>query len=182
MPIRPSSPLPLSEVQGLAAEVAKCLKLVAPSSMGAEQQTVWLHAAVDALQDIRQTEVAAVSAELRRSVTRPAQIVPEIARLVSEKRKRANRASEPTNPLAGIERQVDEESRERRQAAKGRDQIEAAWRWERSARQDAGLHVEPIAKPFTTYELENMAPAMRSLGLKYGHLIEQDGQLIEATG
>jgi hypothetical protein len=56
--------------------------------MGAEQQTVWLHAAVDALEDIRASEVAAVSAELRRTVTRPAQIVPEIARLVAERRKR----------------------------------------------------------------------------------------------
>jgi hypothetical protein len=173
--------LPLSEVQGLAAEVAKCLKLVAPANMGAEQQTVWLHAAVDALQDIHQSEVAAVSAELRRSITRPAQIVPEIARLVSEKRQRANRSSEPTNPLAGVERQVDEEARERRQAARGRDQVEAAWRGERSARQDAGLRVEPVAKPFTPYELANMAPAMRSLGLKYGHLIERaDGTIEEA--
>jgi ribose 1,5-bisphosphokinase PhnN len=74
----------------LAGEVAKCLKLVAPSNMGAEQQTVWLHAAVDALEDIRPAEVAAISAELRRSVTRPAQIVPEIARLVHEKRQRSN--------------------------------------------------------------------------------------------
>jgi hypothetical protein len=57
--------------------------------MGAEQQTVWLHAAVDALEDIRPAEVAAISAELRRSVTRPAQIVPEIARLVAEKRRRS---------------------------------------------------------------------------------------------
>ena len=150
--------------------------------MGAEQQTVWLHAAVDALHDIHANEVASVSAELRRSVTRPAQIVPEIARLVSEKRQRANRAAEPHNPLAGAERRVDEESRERRQAAKGREQIEAAWRWERSARQDAGLAVPPIAKPFTRYELDNMAPSMRSLGLKYGHLIQNpDGSIEEAA-
>lgn len=62
--------------------------------MGAEQQTVWLHAAVDALEDIRASEVAAISPELRRSVTRPAQIVPEIARLVSEKRRGSLRTSD----------------------------------------------------------------------------------------
>jgi hypothetical protein len=75
----------------LAAEIAKCLKLVASATMNAEQQTVWLHSAVDALEGIRPSEVAAISAELRRSVTRPAQIVPEVARLVAERRKRGTR-------------------------------------------------------------------------------------------
>jgi hypothetical protein len=74
VPIQRSSPSHPSERQGLASELAKCLKLVAPAGMGAEQQTVWLHAAVDALEDIRASEVAAVSAE--------------IARLVAERRKR----------------------------------------------------------------------------------------------
>lgn len=88
-PTQHLSPYPASEAQALAAEVAKCLKLVAPAGMNAEQQTVWLHTAVDALEDIRPTEVAAISTELRRMVTRPAQIVPEIARLVAEKRRRS---------------------------------------------------------------------------------------------
>jgi hypothetical protein len=79
---------PASETQALAGELAKCLKLVAASSMNAEQQTVWLHAAVEALEGIRASEVAAVSAEVRRSVTRPAQIVHEIAKLVAERRSR----------------------------------------------------------------------------------------------
>lgn len=65
------------------------LALVAPSTMTAEQQTLWLAAAVDALQDIRADEVAKVSAEVRRSVQRHNQIVPKIADLVAENRKRA---------------------------------------------------------------------------------------------
>lgn len=89
VPIRPSSPLQPSEAKALAGELAKCLKLVAPASMAAEHQTVWLHAAVDALQDIRANEVADVSAEIRRTATRPAQIVPMIAELVAKKRSRA---------------------------------------------------------------------------------------------
>jgi hypothetical protein len=63
------------------------LALVAPSSMTTEQQEMWLRAAVDALDDIRADEVRHVSAEVRRTVTRHNQIVPEIARLVSERRK-----------------------------------------------------------------------------------------------
>jgi hypothetical protein len=73
----------------LMLELAKCLKLVAPITMSADAQMVWLQAAVDALEGIHAQEVASISAELRRSVTRPAQIVPEIARLVAEKRRRS---------------------------------------------------------------------------------------------
>lgn len=110
VPIRRSSPLHPSEVQALAGEVAKCLKLVAPAGMGAEQQTVWLHTAVDALEGIRASEIQAISAELRRTVTRPAQIVPEIARLVAEGRKRpssnssieANNAERRTQGLGEV--------------------------------------------------------------------------------
>jgi inner membrane protein involved in colicin E2 resistance len=69
-------------------ELAKSLKLVAPITMSADAQMVWLQAAVDALEDIRADEVAAVSMEIRRSVTRPAQIVPAIAEKVDELRKR----------------------------------------------------------------------------------------------
>ena len=62
------------------------LGLVAPVTMSADQQTLWLASAMDALADIRAAEVAAVSMEVRRTVTRPSQIVPEIARLVAAKR------------------------------------------------------------------------------------------------
>lgn len=71
-------------------ELAKSLKLVAPITMSADAQMVWLQAAVDALEGIRADEVRTISAELRRTVTRPSQIVPEIARLVDEKRRRGN--------------------------------------------------------------------------------------------
>lgn len=64
------------------------LSLVAPITMSSDQQEIWLRAAVDSLQDIRHDEVASVSLEVRRTVTRPSQIVPEIAKLVSEKRAR----------------------------------------------------------------------------------------------
>ena len=51
-------------------------------------QIAWLCSAVDALEDIRASEVAAISAELRRTITRHNQIVPEIAKLVAQKRSR----------------------------------------------------------------------------------------------
>ena len=62
------------------------LTLVAPTSMSADQQTLWLASAVDALDGIGADEVAHISAEIRRSVTRPSQIVPAIAARVAERR------------------------------------------------------------------------------------------------
>jgi hypothetical protein len=55
--------------------------------MTADQQTFWLASAVDALEDIRAEEISHVSAEVRRSITHHRQIVPEIAKLVAERRK-----------------------------------------------------------------------------------------------
>jgi hypothetical protein len=81
------------------AELAKMLSLVAPSSMTADQQTVWLASAVDALEDIRADEVRHVSAEVRRSITRHNQIVPEIAKLVAERRAAKSRANVVLPPL-----------------------------------------------------------------------------------
>jgi hypothetical protein len=88
--IQPQSPSNASSgaMSALMLELAKSLKLVAPITMTADAQMVWLQAAVDALEGIRADEVASISAELRRTVTRPSQIVPEIAKLVAEKRKR----------------------------------------------------------------------------------------------
>jgi hypothetical protein len=76
------------QASALALELAKILKLVAPASMDAEGQLSWLASAIDALEGIYANEVAVVSVEVRRSVTRPAQIVAKIAELVAEKRKR----------------------------------------------------------------------------------------------
>jgi hypothetical protein len=75
------------------------LALVAPSSMTADQQEMWLCAAVDALQGIYASEVREVSAEVRRSVIRHNQIIPEIAKLVAEKRARSLRISELEHDL-----------------------------------------------------------------------------------
>lgn len=78
----------------IVAELAKMLALVAPITMSSDQQEVWLRAAADSLADIRASEVREVSMEIRRTVTRPSQIVPEIARLVGEARSRRRRVDE----------------------------------------------------------------------------------------
>jgi hypothetical protein len=75
------------------------LGLVAPITMSADQQAIWIVSAIDALRDIRASEVAEVSMEVRRTVTRPSQIVPEIAKLVAERRSRkASRITTPAIP------------------------------------------------------------------------------------
>jgi DNA (cytosine-5)-methyltransferase 1 len=112
----------------MTVELAKMLALVMPISMSGEQQELWLRAAVDSLQEIRPMEVAAISAELRRSVTRPSQIVPEIARLVDERRKGAARNSAaPVNADELAEMRITEEAQKRRGRARNQDEIEAAW-------------------------------------------------------
>lgn len=161
-------------------ELAKCLKLVAPISMMADAQMVWLQAAVDALEGIRPDEVLAVSVELRRSVTRPSQIVPEIARLVSLKRAKASQSIGGPSPWAA-ERTINEESNRRRAAADGdRKKLSDIYEWERQARIDAGLSVKPYPKPLTRAELEAMPADVRKLGLNSGFLEYRDGQLCEA--
>lgn len=62
------------------------LGLVAPVTMSTDQCAIWIASAEDALAGIWPAEVEAVSMEVRRTVTRPSQIVPEIARLVAERR------------------------------------------------------------------------------------------------
>lgn len=84
----------------LTIELAKMLGLVAPVTMSADQCTIWLASAEDALQGIRPHEIAAVSVEVRRSVTRPAQIVPEIARLVAARRAERSRIDRMADPSA----------------------------------------------------------------------------------
>lgn len=90
------------------------LGLVAPVTMSTDQQTLWLASAMDALMDIRPDEIAAVSMEVRRSVTRPSQIVPEIARLVAEKRARQSRMREydkPAIPAPPVKLHIADRSR-----------------------------------------------------------------------
>lgn len=167
-----------SEAQSLSIELAKCLRLVAPASMGSDDQASWILAAIDALEDIRANEVASVSAELRRSVTRPAQIVPEIARLVDEKRKRARLASDVGDVNQAWP--IDQESHERRSRARNRDEIKAAADWERQARIAAGLAAPPIQPPLSREELANLPEHIAKLGLAYGFLEKRDGRLVEA--
>lgn len=81
----------------LGVELAKILMLVAPISMTAEQHELWLRSAVGALDGIRADEVRAVILELQRKVTKPAHIVPEIAELVAQHRKRSRIAAVSEN-------------------------------------------------------------------------------------
>lgn len=155
------------------------LKLVAPATMGADAQMVWLQAAIDALEGIHAAEVNAISAELRRSVTRHNQIVPEIAKLVSEKRQRANRTT--SQGQASREWEINQEAQKRRAKAHGREDLNAVWEWERQARIDAGLHVEPRPKPFTQAELDNMPVHIRKMGLNSGFLEYRDGKVVEVS-
>jgi hypothetical protein len=81
--------------------------------MTAEQQELWLCAAVDALQGIRAGEVREVSAEVRRLVTRHNQIVPEVAKLVADRRKHQSKMREYDQPaLPPVKRHIADRSRE----------------------------------------------------------------------
>jgi hypothetical protein len=165
-------------MSALALELAKSLKLVAPVSMDSDAQLAWIASAVDALEGIQAHEVAAISAELRRSVTRHSQIVPEIAKLVAQKRSRSQH-HEP-NPCAA-EREIGMKADEMRAAArKDKRKLSDAFEWERQARIDAGLAVRPYPKPLTRIELDNLTPDMKRLGLNSGFLEYRDGRLIEA--
>ena len=88
----------LSDNASLTMQLAKMMALVAPVTMTSEQQEVWLRGAVDALADIRANEVEAVSLEVRRSVSRPAQIVPKIAELVAARRSNESRMRQYEQP------------------------------------------------------------------------------------
>jgi hypothetical protein len=81
------------------------LGLVAPVTMSADQQTLWLASAVETLSDATAEEVLAVSVAVRQTVTRPSQIVPEVTRLVvelrnerAEQRRREHMRSIPIGP------------------------------------------------------------------------------------
>ena len=124
------------------------LALVAPSTMTAEQQTLWLAAAVDSLQDIRPEEIAKVSAEVRRSVQRHNQVVPKIAELVA--RDRASRANRITAPNV-----YPPEPKRLPEPPLGADEIAKMPRW----LQDMGLRVG-----FLTHRDGRIVDATRSSG------------------
>lgn len=152
------------------------LKLVAPISMNADAQTVWLQAAVDALEGITASEVNAVSALIRRSVTRPSQIVPEIAEAVAQRRSRTTSRKAESPYLKGIK--IGEKAQKMRAEAKTQDEIEAGYHWERDERHKAGLYVAPLPKPLTCSEIAKLSPALVKMGLKCGALVRKpDGSL-----
>lgn len=165
----------------LHLELAKCLQLVVPASMTADDRAAWIGAAADALEGIHATEVAAVSAELRRSVTRPALIVPEIARLVAESRKRRAGAAQPSFSRAADELRIDREARDRMGRARTQPEIEEAWAWERRERIAAGLPVRPLAPPLTRDELDTLPADILALGLQRGFLERHGGIVCETN-
>ena len=178
----PPSPSRSSAVQALQLELAKCLQLVVPASMTADDRAAWIAAAADALDGIRPLEISAVSAELRRTVTRPSQIVPEIARLVAEARKRRAPPVSPAANAAAAEFRINREAGERMGRAKNQREVEEAWRWERQQRAAAGLPVPPIAAPLSRDELDHLPADIEALGLKLGFLERRNGALYETTG
>lgn len=168
-------------MSGLALELAKCLKLVAPVTMSPDAQMVWLQAAVDALEGIRADEVHAISAELRRSVTRHNQIVPEIAKLVAQRRARTQQNVAPVSPYAA-EKAINDEAQRRRGVVSALDKkaLSGIYEWERQARIDAGLHVRPYPKPLSQSELSEMPAHIRKMGFAHGFLKNEGGRVMEA--
>jgi hypothetical protein len=134
---------------------------------------------VDALEGIRADEVAAVSTELRRSVTRPAQIVPEVAKLVAAKRARSSLS---TGKPISQEWAINQEASRRRAAVSAKDKraLSDIWEWERQARIDAGLHVPEYPKPLNSVELEQMPEHIRQFGLAHGFLKRDGTSVVEA--
>lgn len=147
--------------------------------MTADVQLAWIASAVDALEDIRVDEVQAISAELRRTVTRPAQIVPEIARLVAQKRARATTPVGDADPRNKIAWRIDREERERIYKARNSDEVAEAQDWARTERIAAGIAVRPLAPPLTRKELDSLPKDIESLGLNSGFLVRRDGVLYE---
>ncbi len=177
-PTTPETPLPVPlRFSPIRIEIAKMLKLVAPISMSAEAQAVWINAAIDALEDIRPEEVQAVSAEIRRSVTRPAQIVPEIARLVAERRQR--RSAGPADERSAKLYQIHSEYDARWHKARNSREVGEAQEWEREALLAAGFPVRPIAPPLTRAELDALPHDTVAMGLTGGFLERRNGQLFE---
>jgi hypothetical protein len=146
--------------------------------MTVDDRAAWILSAVDSLGDIRASEVKGVSAEVRRSVTRHSQIVPEIVRLVVYNRANAHRSQAPQSPYSA-EMAINQEAELRRKAACGRDEIEAAFEWERAARNAARLSVRAPEPPFRAQELENMSPEIVALGMKLGFMNRQGKNVVE---
>lgn len=176
-----------SQQAALMVELAKCLKLVAPVSMSAEAQAVWLRAAADTLEGIRAIEVAEISVELRRKVTRHSQIVHEISELVDAARKRRNRTTaKPASPFSAEREIHDKADAMRAVAMKCQDKSERnrrlsdAFEFERQAKIDAGIAVPEYPKRLNREELDAMPAHIRTMGLNAGFLTYRNGELIEA--
>jgi len=88
-----------TERNAKTSAIAKALGLVRPSNMSEEGARLFIASALETLEGISAAEIEVVILEVRRAVTRPAQIVPEICRLVSERRK-SHRQSREYDTLA----------------------------------------------------------------------------------
>ena len=165
----------------MAAELSKMLALVAPGSMQGEARLEWVATAMDALEGISADEVRAVAAQVKRSITRPAQIVPEIARLVAEARARRSVGSASGDERAEARWRIETEWRRRRLAASSPAEVERADEWEREAKRAAGLPYRPAPPPLTQAELDRLPAHVADMGLKAGWLDRRDGRLVERS-
>lgn len=180
----PSTPYsPDSEVKEIRRLVARILHVVAPSSMSAGDRSSWVINACEALADMRAKEIEMIMLEVQRSITRPNQIIPEIARLVGQRRERKRMLdSSPVISTGYVdETRIMDESKQRRFRARSHADVESAWQWERDERKAVGLDVAPIAPPLTRAELDAMPKHIRDVGLAAGHLLWRDGVLVERT-
>jgi hypothetical protein len=153
-PIQPPKlSIAYSATAELTVELAKVLALVAPISMTTEQQELWL-------------------ARCRRRAGRD-----------SRQRGPRNlcRASAIGHSSAPLSREweINREAALRRAKARGREELNTIWEWERQARIDAGLHVDPRPEPLTRDELDHLRPDIRKLGLNSGFLEYRGGRLCE---
>ena len=107
--------------------------------------------------------------------------MPKASDLVSLAQQALSAAQPVDHAATSREFAIDQEVRERRYRARTRDEIEDVWTWERKERHEAGLHLAPLAPPFSREELDNMPDHIAALGLKCGHLVRIDRRLVETA-
>jgi len=178
------------------------LAIVAPTSMSIDQQTVFLQAALKALDSlgINAEEVAFVAPQVIAKVVRHQQIIHEISEAVSAKRARNQRISDSdwhrdSEPLR--KRPVMDRRGEPMTAAETDElnrELERVGAFARYRMDGSRYHVmtgEELPRtrtaktrrndPLTESELAALRPDLVSLGLKHGFLERVGGRLYEVT-
>jgi hypothetical protein len=185
------------------------LAIVAPTSMSIDQQTVFLQAALKALDSlgINAEEVAAVAPQVIAKVVRHQQIVHEISEAVSEKRARNRRISDmdwhrDSSPLtytpvmdrrgepmseadtAQLNEQLAAAGATARYRQDGsRFRVDEGGRFicemSRPWRRVRELENEAGVPPLTRAELDRIPERERGFGIKLGYLKLINGMLVE---